>query len=83
MERSSVAASTVSIATRFASRFIRSIQRMTSTRWAFQPGSMPRPGVGPMAAAALGVGASAMRRWTSGCAANFAAWYSPSDVANS
>ena len=35
-----------------------------------------------MAAAAFGVGASAMRRWTSGRAANFAAWYRASLVAN-
>ena len=42
----------------FASRFRRRTQRMTSTRCAFQPGSIPRPGVRPMAAASLAVGAS-------------------------
>ena len=61
---------------------MRSTQRMTFTRWAFQPGSMRRPGVRPMAAASLAVGASAMRCWMSGCAPNFAAWYKCSDVTN-
>ena len=75
MGRSPVAASTASISAAFASRFMRSTQRMTSTRRAFQSGSMPRPGVRPMAAASRAMGASAMRCWTSGRAANFAAWY--------
>ena len=82
MGREPVAASTASISASFASRFMRSTQRMTSTRWAFQPGSMPRPGVRPMAAASLAVGASAIRCWTSGRAPNFAAWYRCSDVSN-
>ena len=43
---------------------------MTSTRWAFQPGSSPKPGVRPMAAASLAEGASAMRCWTPGRAGN-------------
>ena len=63
MGRSPVAASTASISARLASRFRRSTQRMTSTRWAFQPGSMPRPGVRPMAAASLAVATSPIRRW--------------------
>jgi len=74
MGRSPVAASTASISAAFDSRFMRSTQRMTSTRWAFQPGSMPSPGVRPMAAALRAVGASAIRCWTSGRVANFAAW---------
>ena len=60
MGRSPVAASTPSISGWLASRFMRSTQRMTSTRWAFQAGSMPSPGVRPMAAASLAVGASAL-----------------------
>ena len=75
MGRSPVAASTASISAWLASRFMRSTQRMTSTRWAFQPGSSPKPGVRPMAAASLAVGASAMRCWMSGRGANLTAWY--------
>ena len=56
------------------SRFMRSTQRMMCTRYAFQPGSIPTPGVRPMAAASLAVRASAMRCWMSGRAANLAAW---------
>ena len=50
MGRSPVAASTASTCVRFASRFMRSTQRMTLSRRAFQPGAMPRSGVRPMAA---------------------------------
>ena len=49
-----VAASAVSISAALASRFKRSILRMTLTSWAFQRTSMPRPAVRPIAAASLG-----------------------------
>ena len=68
MGRARVAASTASISAGFASRFMRSTQRMTWTRWAFQPAS-------------LAVGASAIRCWMSGRAPNLQVWYKASDVA--
>ena len=74
MGRSPVAASTALISARLVSRFMRSTQRMMCRRYAFQPGSIPSPGVRPMAAASLAVRASAMRCWMSGRAANLAAW---------
>ena len=63
-----VAPSTASISAGFASHFMRSTQRMTWTRWAFQPAS-------------LAVGASAIRCWMSGRAPNLQVWYKASDVA--
>ena len=48
---------------------------MTLTRWAFQPESVPRPSVRPIASVSFAVGALAIRCWMSGCVANLAAWY--------
>ena len=61
---------------------MRSTQRIAFTRCAFQSGFKPSAVPRPMAAASRAVGAQAIRCCTAGAAANFAAWYSASDVAN-
>ena len=71
LDNGPAAASAAPIPSAFASRFMRSTQRITLTRCVFQGVGMVRPGVRPMAAASFAAGASAIPCWISGSAPVF------------